>query len=52
MTYNGCIVFWNVGALRVGSSEGVFLTIDLTDTSFMKASSVVQLNGHIDKHVL
>ena len=52
MTYNGCIVFWNVGALRVGSSEGVFLTVALTDTSFMKASSVVQLNGHVHKHFL
>ena len=52
MTYNGCIVFWKVGVLRVGSSEGVFLTVDLTDTSFMKASSVVQLNGHVHKHFL
>lgn len=52
MAYNGCRVFWNVAALRVGGSEGVILTVDLTDTSFMKANSVVQLNGHVYKHFL
>lgn len=51
MAYNGCIVFWNMAVLRVGS-EGVILTADLIDTSFMKANSVVQLNGHVHKHFL